>query len=206
MCRLFLIALLSILPLPLTLGAASATVDGVEEDWVLVVTTPDPNITCPQISTQMLLDSDPTSAVMVFNLNYREAPTFFAGGLQVKIQSGDQVYATAYQGSAQLQTSNETIPWTQRLSLSNGTLSFKVNSGTSTTWGNFGQGETDLAVSIASSRTSLSNYSPDASVTNSGAGFGANRVGSMTLLRVRYYQGQTLLSTDSTPRMVNLSN
>ena len=207
MRRSFAIAFLAIMPFALAL-TASATInpliDGIEEDWQLVVSTPDPNVTCPQVTTLMQLDSNPASAAMFFNLNYRETPAFNPGGLQVKIQDSSQTYATANQGTAQLQTSNETITWTQRLSLSGGVVSYKVNSGNSTTWGSFGVAATDLAVSTPTSRTSLINYNPADSATNSGPGFGSNRLTSMTLLRVRYYQGTTLLSTDTTPRPVSL--
>jgi hypothetical protein len=208
MQRLTLIALLAILSFPCILGASAIdpTIDRIEEDWQLVISTPDPNLTCPQITTQLKLDSDPLSSVMVFNLNYRDAPSFSAGGLQVKVQAGDQTRATSSQGSAQLQTNGETITWTQRLSLSEGVLFYKVASGSSVTWGNFGAGDSELAVSVATSRTSLVNYSPDASANSSGPGFGSNRLTSMTLLCVRYYQGQTLVSTDTTPRSVNLPN
>ena len=208
MKRLTLIALLAILPFPCFLGASAidSTIDRIEEDWQLVISIPDPNLTCPQITTQMKLDSDPLSSVMVFNLNYCDAPSFLAGGLQVKVQAGDQTLATSSQGSAQLQTNGETITWTQQLSLSQGVILFKVVSGSSVTWGNFGADASPLAVSVATSQTSFANYSPDASAKNSGPSFGSNRVTSMTLLCVRYYQGQTLVSTDTTTRSVSLAN
>ena len=48
----------------------------------------------------------------------------------------------------------------------------------------------------------LSSYKPDYSAAKSGVSWESNRVQSMTLLRVRYYNGDTLLKTDSTQRKV----
>lgn len=205
MRRIFTIMIFSILPFPHSIGAnddPATEIDRIEEDWKLVISTPDTNLTCPQVQTLMRLDSHRNSAFLAFNLNYRELPSFYAGGLQVKIQDGDDTLATDSQGSEQLSTSNETIAWTQRLTLTDGVLRFKVSSGTSTTWGVFGQGDDDLAVSLSTERSSLSDYSPTASARDSGPGFGSNRVTSMALLRVRYYHGDTLISTDSTEREV----
>ncbi len=92
------------------------------------------------------------------------------------------------------------------MSLTGGALSYKIASGNSTTWGEFGVGDDELAVSTPTSLTSLAGYSPDASVQGSGPSFGSNRVTKMTLVRVRYYQGQTLLATDEAPRSVKLSD
>jgi len=208
MLRVILVALVVLLPLPLALGTSAVDItsaDRIEEDWEVVIATPDSRVTCPQISTAMKVDLDDSSPVMIFNLNYCDSPTFSAGGVQAKIVSGNQTLANSTQGSAQFQTNDETVTWTQRLSLVGGNLNFKIASGQSTTWGPFGVSDNDLSVSTASALTSFANYSPDTSVLGSGPGFGSNRVTRMTLLRVRYYQGQTLLSTDATPRPVNIT-
>ncbi len=210
MRRFVAIALFAVGSLAVNLSAPAAidpTIDGIEEDWQIVINTPDVNLTCPQIQTIMRPDSStPSSTMMVFNLNYSENPDFVAGGLQVKIQHGDTIRASATQGTGQLNTNNETITWTQRMSLSNGALNFKVSAGSSTTWGQFGVGASDLAVTSSTRRTSLTYYSPDDSVSNSGVGFGSNRLASMTLTAVRYYRGKTLVSTDNTDRTVTLGN
>lgn len=209
MFRPFAVTLLAAMLLPFALGADDADdapIDRVEEDWELVIASPAPGVTCPQVSTSMSPDAGASSTVMAFNLNYRETPSFQAGGLEVKILNGDQAVASDSQGSAQFQTDGETVTWTQRLNLAGGSIHFKVVSGKSTTWGDFGDGDNDLAVAVPTSRTSLAGYSPDTSVRNSGPSFGPNRVTRMTLLGVRYYRGNTLVSTDTTPRPVDLSN
>ena len=204
MSRLLALALLTLL-MPLTPpdGLAAAGADTVEEDWELVLATPDPDVTSPQITTSMPLDASAESPALNFILNYRDTPSFVEGGVQVKITAGGATTA-ASEGERQLRTPDETVTWTQRLGLSGGNVTFAVVSGRSTTWGNFGTGP--LSVSAATSVGSLAGYDPALSVAKSSPTFGANRVARMTLLRVRYYKEQRLLSTDAIPRPIELSN
>jgi hypothetical protein len=192
----------------LMLGASFMTAaqpDRIEEDWQVVLATPDTSTDCPQISATISPTGSDQDPRMVLKLNYRDQPSFQAGGLSAQVWQGKQFLSNSDQGSDQLATPNETITWTQRMSLSGGNLNFKVLSGNSTTWGQFGANDTDLAVTSSSSLSDLSGYAPTYSVSNSGATFGANRVTTMTLLQVRYYQGSTLLSTDTTARQVTVA-
>src|SRR5438309_1662259 len=94
-----------------------ATPDQVEEDWELVVAATDFDAVGPQITTSMGPSADPTSSPFVaFDLNYREYPDYTAGGMQVQVWSGKQLVTTATQEYAQLNTANETVTWTQRMS------------------------------------------------------------------------------------------
>ena len=112
----------------------------------------------------------------------------------------------ASQGDDLLQTTGETITWTQRLSLtSSNTLTYQVVNGQSTTWGAFGQAQGFPALTFTAQVSSLANYSPMTSVGNSGVGWQSNRVTQMTLTQVRYYSGGQLVATDTTSRSVNLS-
>jgi hypothetical protein len=191
----------------LALGAGFQTPvpDRVEEDWQVVLGTPDTTLTCPQFSTTMSPTGVNTDPFLRFKLNFRDQPSFQAGGLSAQIWQGTNFVSNSDQGTAQCNTPNETITWTQRMNVSGGNVNFKVLSGNSTTWGQFGVNATDLAVSTSSSLADLSGYQLTYSVAQSGVGFGPNLVTSMTLLQVRYYQGSTLLSTDTTARQVNVS-
>jgi len=194
--------------LGLMLGASFQSTpqpDRIEEDWQLVVGTASTGNTCPQVLTDMSPTGVDTDPFMVFKLNYRDQPSYQGGGLSAQVWQGSQFVSNSDQGSAQLSTPNETVTWTQRMSLSGGNLSFKVLSGNSTTWGQFGANDTDLAVNTSSSLADLSGYSPAKSVAKAGATYGADKVTSMTLVQVRYYQGSTLLSTDTTARQVNVA-
>jgi hypothetical protein len=186
--------------------------DQVEEDWQVVVSNPDPVAVGPQITVCASPNSDPASAFVTFYVNYQDYPAWSPGGLQLKAygaapnaSTSPPVLDSASQGSGVCETEGETITWTQRMSLSGGNLSVNVVNGQSTTWGKFGQSEGTLGVSMASTVSDLSGYKPDYSVSKSGVSWQSNRVVSMTLLQVRYYSGGKLVSTDSTPRPVDLT-
>ncbi len=191
------------LPLGVLLGQTPAIVpDKVEEDWKLVVSTPDYVGVGPQITTAMSPVGDDSTPFAAFDLNYREYPNFQAGGMQIQVWSGDNVLDTSSQGSAQFSTPGETVTWTQRMSIDqNGTVSYRVKNGQSTTWGAFGQGNT-MTVSFSTSIDSLGGYSPDRSAAKSGASWESNYVSQLTLVQVRYYAAGRLVATDTTPRNV----
>jgi hypothetical protein len=186
---------------------STTTIDQVEEDWQLVIASPSPAEIGPQITTCMSPVSDGSTPFFALDMNYLDYPSYRAGGLEAAVISNTngsvQDYST--QGDGVLGTANETITWTQRLSLSAGTATYAVVNGQSTTWGTFGQDDGLDPVSFTTSVTSLASYSPDTTVAKSGVGWQSNRVSQMTLVRVRYYSGGQLISTDTTSRSVDLS-
>lgn len=180
---------------------SSPVPDQVQEDWQLVVTTPDALAVGPQITTVMSPDSGANSPFIAFDLNYHEFPFFYPGGMQVQVWSGNNVLDTASQGYAVLNTQSETITWTQQMYVSQGTLVYDVDNGQSTTWGQFGQGDY-LQVSYPTTLTDLGAYDPNVSAKRSGVTWESNRVSSLTLLRVRYYSKGQLISTNTNPIVV----
>src|SRR4051812_12267546 len=126
------VMLFSVLMISCSLGTLApdiSSADRVEEDWQLSIATADFDANSPQITTCMSPGAINSSPFLIFNLNYRNYPAFSAGGLQVKVWNGGQVVASSSQASGQLQNDNETITWTQRMSLSGGNVNFKVLSG-----------------------------------------------------------------------------
>lgn len=181
--------------------------DQIEEDWQIVLDTPDPATAGPQITTTMGPVSDGSSQFFIFNMNYRDQPEFKPGGLEIEIWMGKELINTLSKGTEQCSTNGETITWTQRMKITSGTITWAIDSGSSQTFGKFGQGQQlTLTSSFPTGLNSLSQYSPDTSVANSGVGWEANRVTSMTLLEVRYYAAGKLLSTDNQARSVPLDN
>lgn len=180
-------------------------IDRVEEDWQLVVAQPDIEAVGPQITTSMSPVADGSSPFVAFDLNYSEYPSFQAGGMQLQVWSGNELLDTSSEGTAQFNTPGETVTWTQRMSLSNGSIEYQVLNGQSTTWGQFGQSGGNLSVDFASSLADLSGYSPDTSKANSGATWQSNHVTSLTLMQVRYYSNGSLVKIDATPRSISLS-
>jgi hypothetical protein len=126
----------------------------------------------------------------------------------VQIWNGDQMLsADPGKGTEQCNTSGESISWTQTMKLSSGKVSLAIDSGKSTTWGKFGQGnQLSVSGSFTTSLTSFANHSPATSVANSGVPWQRNCVTSMKLVKVRYYLGGKLVATDSTVRTIDLSN
>jgi hypothetical protein len=182
-------------------------VDRVEEDWKVVVTNPDVSGCGPQITTCMSPVSNGSTPFVAFDVNYREFPSFAAGGMQLQVWSGGSVLSTATVGTTQFTTPNEVVTWTQSMSINSGTISYDIANGRSTTWGRFGQGYGNLSVSFPTTLNDLSlTYSPDISANKSGVTWQANFVSAMTLLQVRYYSGGTLVATDTVARPVALAN
>jgi hypothetical protein len=180
--------------------------DTVEEDWQVVIGSPNSLEVGPQITTCMSPVSDDSTAFVAFDLNYIDYPAFQAGGLQVKVCSGDNVLSSSSQGNALCDTAGETISWTQRMAVaSDGTVTYSVKNGQSTTWGQFGTDQGLGAVTFSAPSVSLETYDPDTSVAESGAGWQSNRVTSMQLLRVRYYRNGQLVGTDTNVRSIDLS-
>ncbi|WP_169977834.1 hypothetical protein [Tautonia rosea] len=183
----------------------TSPIDRVEEDWELIIIAPDAIAEGPQITTSMSPVDSQAGQFIVFNLNYRSQPSFRSGGLELIAYNGEAVLATSTQHTSQLSTANETITWTQSLGVSGGTMRYQIIEGQSTSWGQFGQGSgANLGLTVATSLSSMSGYYPETSVGFSGVGWQANRVKSMKLLRVRYYQGNTLVATDESVRTVSL--
>src|SRR5262249_50754347 len=77
------------------LAEAPAVPDQVEEDWLLVIGNPDYVGVGPQITTSMSPVGDSSTPFAAFDLNYREFPSFQAGGMQIQVWSGKNVYGTA---------------------------------------------------------------------------------------------------------------
>src|SRR5690606_8063428 len=95
------------------------------------------------------------------------------------------------------------IRWTQSLSVSNNILTYGVSDGTSTSWGSFGDDDS-LRFSVTTHVNSLESYDSNFSVENSTVGWQAQRVKHLRLLQVRYYDGETLLAVEDSPRDVEL--
>jgi hypothetical protein len=163
--------------------AESSKVISVEEHWELQLSQPDSELSAPQLTMVMSPTSDVTETHFLFTLNHSTVPDYQPGGMQVQAWSGDSLSQEKVgHASAALENSNETVRWTQRLSLSEGTLTFQVVDGQSETWPTFGGDE--LLVSVPSSLTALNSYRPSVSLGESQVGYAENRVTSLTLTKL----------------------
>ena len=184
-------------------GASAQSInvaDRIEEDWVLVVdetASPDG----PQVNTVMGPTADLSLPVVVLDINYRHDPIYAAGGLQVLVYGRNSLISSSTVETRPLNLANETVSWTQSLSISGGMVNYRVPSVSSSTWGSFK--ETLVLGSFPSTLTAFQDYDPDASVANSGGAWKTRGLQSLTLVQVRYYLGNKLLGTDSTARQVD---
>lgn len=177
--------------------------DQVEEDWELVIETPDVRQVGPQITTTMSPTHDNATFFVAFNLNYRSNPSFQAGGMQIEAWKNKEILEISSRASGQFNTPGEVVTWTQRMSIGEeGRVRYQVTNGQSTTWGQFGQGNGLSNVSFPTALNSLADYRADYSAANSAASWQSNHVARMTLVRVRYYSSGRLVLTDNTPRTI----
>lgn len=182
--------------------ATAADVVRVEEDWQLVVNQPDADLNGPQV-TCIISPASVDLAYCAFDLNYNTQPNYSPGGLQMHLWNPDQpIVVGSFPVTGTMQQANETVTWTQSMSVGQGVFSFAVKNGQSTTWGSFdNSGEPLLAATTA---TDLNSYDPNVSLTNSGVCFASNLVTSLTLTAVRWYAADgTLIAQDTTPQAVH---
>jgi hypothetical protein len=201
----FLTSFVLALVVGMTAGAHadSPPVVRVEEDWELVVAEPAADADAPQVVCVISPYTGTSSVHATLELNHSTIPSFTPGGLQLQAWDNETFLTRNSAEQGEMSTDGETVTWTTKMELRSGRLHFEVN-GASTTWGAFGAAG-DLKLSLRSLLPDLAHYSPETSVDQSGVGFGGNRVTSLTLKEVRYYDDAgNLLSTDATDREVHV--
>jgi hypothetical protein len=196
-------AILGLLLLPAALKAQTSNVKKVEEDWELVLNEPSADLAAPQVTCSISPLGNFDGVYAALELNHGTLPDYTAGGLQLQAWNGESWLTVRDYDNTTLQNTGEVVTWTSRMVLNDGLLTFRVANGNSTSWGAFGSGG-NIKLSLITSLSNLNAYSPDLSVSHSGIGFGSQRVQSLKLKKVRYYDGSgNLLSEDTTPRVVH---
>jgi hypothetical protein len=175
----------------------------VEQDWELVLATPNPSSDAPQVTCVISPLGNVEGIHAAFELNQRTMPGYVSGGMQLQLWDGEVPLSELtpyYEGM--LATPGEVVSWTQAMYLGDGRLTFEIINGHSTTWGNFGWSGL-FKVGVASNLSNLDNYKSDVSAANSGAGYAVNRVQSLTLKRVRYYTSNQAVVEDAQARVIH---
>jgi hypothetical protein len=194
---------MALLPLVAQAVDLPVPVTKVEEDWELVLNEPSPDTVAPQITCLISPFTNCDSVYATLEMNHASLPEFSAGGLQLQVWSGEDWLTVRDYADTALSNTGEVITWTRRMSLGAGKLTFQTTNGSSTSWGNFG-GSGTFKLSITSTLASLNGYSPDFSQSQSGIGYGSQRVQSLVLKRVRYYDALgNLITEDTTERVVH---
>ena len=184
-------------------GDSDATIVAVEEDWELVIATPDPDTSGPQAICTMSPQGNMWGLYCTLELNHQTVPDFSPGGLQFELWWGETLITERRAPTqAVLSQAGEVIRWTQKIELAEGMLNMEIVNGSSTTWGSFG-GQGYLKAVVPVYLQSLSGYDPAVSVQNSGINYAANRVQSLVLKRVRLITADGTVLEDDTLRPVH---
>jgi hypothetical protein len=154
----------------------------IEQDWILVVSSPDSNRCSPQLYFQMFPESG-GDVCCQFLLNYNDQPTFSAGGVQIQVWQNDTVLDGADNNPNQsvLTGENETVTFTLVMEIRGSRLWYSAINVSSSSWGDVSR----LAVSTAYDPSSFASYKTDDTVAKSGILLGSNRVTALTLKAVR---------------------
>ncbi|NLX55473.1 MAG: hypothetical protein GXY58_10200 [Planctomycetaceae bacterium] len=196
-------SLAALLSLGLLSSAFSADIVRVEEEWELVVATPDLARNSPQVTCALTPFSRLEWLYMTFEINHCSDPDYVAGGLNMHVWHLEERMATkTVSNSHAMATTGETVRWTQVMSLRPGVVVFEILNGSSATWGSFGA-PGSLKVAVLVTPASLNYYSPAVSVQNSGVTFASSCVDKLTLKSVRYTFSDGTVQVDSTPRVVH---
>jgi hypothetical protein len=186
-------------------AATTPSIVRVEEDWELVVASPDSNSVGPQVTCMISATGDFTSLVGGFDVNHRSWPGFVGGGLQLQVCEGELPLETKESVCDCTMSQSDTVRWTASMALQGDNFVLEISDGTSATWGSFGN-QGNLKTITATTLGNLNAYTPNFSVQNSGVGYAANRVQSLVLKRVRLITDTGQVIEDSTPRTVHSQN
>lgn len=176
----------------------------VEEDWELVIATPDQNSCGPQIACAMSPFTDISGTYFTIEINHRSAPYWTPGGITLHQWFGEsRVQSMDRQDRSVMNSQDEVVTWTQSLDvLGSSVLTFEVTNGHSSTWGDFGYSGHLKLQSWVGWGTNLNNYTPDVSVSQSGVAYASNRVRSLKILEIRGTLQDGSTASDNTPRVV----
>lgn len=184
--------------------AESQRVISVEEQWEMHVTQPDTDRSAPQTTMVISPTGDIDGLHFLVTLNHTTVPDYAPGGVQVQRWEGGELVdsKTVHEGTV-LDQSEEVIRWSQRLYLHDGYLSFRVRDGHSETWGDFGGDE--LRLYVESSLSSLNQYRPGVSLTESQVNYAENRVASLTLMKLIWITDDGQVHEQSAPIPIDTS-
>jgi hypothetical protein len=158
--------------------AEQAEIYKIEEDWEMVINEPDPANFSPQITFITSPSVNSNSVYFQLQLNYAADSQFSGGGFHVAaVQDAQMLDEARSETESPLAISGDHVRWTSVMAAVDHNLFFAVKNGYSSEWGEFGG--PDYLVKIL--------YHPQQSLDTVDVGFGANRIDSLTLLRVRAF-------------------
>jgi hypothetical protein len=165
----------------------------IEQDWEIVVGTPDPTMCSPQLFILLYPESG-GDYWSEFLINYNDQPQFSAGGVQIQVWQGGYVLDGADNSPHQaiLQNAGETVTFTLSMRVIDNALHFRAKNVSSPSFGSI----PNLRTSVPYNPPNLNKYSTADTVANSGILYGSNRVTSFTLKAVRKYDAAGNVQTE----------
>ncbi len=186
---------LAVLACCMSTGFSQGNIVRIEEDWELKVSQPEPQLDAPQVTTTMVPFAAAPDLLLQVDLNHGTYPSFTDGGFQVRSSIGDECLNDARSlQNERLSEDAETVRWTQVVQQTPGGFLFGVTAGTSESWGEFGGPGSFIFIDDYDAGNSLSAYTSQESIDNSGVTYAANRVSWLRLKKVRLYTATGLLS------------
>jgi hypothetical protein len=159
----------------------------IEEHWELSVGEPDAASSAPQVCMVTSPTGNLDGHFFLFTLNHHSIPNWVPGGHQVQLWNGEElVDAKVGPIESTLSQTDDVIRWVQRTDLQDGQLKFEITNGTSQSWGEFG-GQGYLKITVDTDLENLNGYRPAISIEQSGVSFAGNRVRSLTLQKLRWF-------------------
>jgi hypothetical protein len=169
-------------------GAAEAggIYNRIEQDWELVLNTPDLNFPSPQIVIPMKGRPEGTKTAY-FLINHHDFPEFQKGGGQIQLWEGDVQQVKSFAGPTLIRD-GEVVTWTQYLERKDGKFHFGLSAVAGEAWGTNTAADLGGPVSFVDGNPWFTDYDSAYSVDNVVIMFGDGRVHSLKLLEVRKYK------------------
>jgi hypothetical protein len=168
----------------------SIEIVAIEEHWELSIGQPDAESSSPQVSMVMSPTGDLEGNFFVYTLNHHSDPEWIPGGMQVQHWNGEEIVESKVgPQEGGLNHADEVVTWVQRTAIEDGNLTFEITSGQSQSWGAFG-GQGHLKFTISTNLGNLNEYRPAISIEESGVSFAGNRVHSLVLTKLRWFDSE----------------
>lgn len=168
----------------------------IEQDWELILNTPDLSFPSPQIVIPM--KSWPgSSKTALFLVNHHDYPAFAAGGGQIQIWNGDTLQSTKSFAGPTLIRDGERVTWTQYLERKDGKLHFGLSAVEGEAWGTNTADTLGGPVAMSDSISNFTAYESPYSTENAEISFGDERVHSLKLVEVRKHRSDGHVDIES---------
>lgn len=172
----------------------------VEEDWEVLITEADDASSSPQIINVIAPGQSLTGPYAMVEVNHSTFPYFSEGGLQLQGRRGDSlISAQSFASGQTLRHDYDRLKYTIGLRQYEDNLLLIVKNVASKSWG--GNLKNDvMLLAFPRENFSLSDYSPEFSVSASSVHVGAHRVASMYMTKSRKFYSDDTVEEDTTIR------